>query len=210
MIGTENFFSVLVLFVGFYLLCYTDTEVVCEMLVFMALIDNSDEREKFVAVYEKYKTKMFAVAYNVLKDEYSAEDAVHEAFIAVARNISKLKDIDSSETAAYLCRAAKSRALNIYEAKRRESERQSHIDEDFDIPFEEDGFNAIISESEISDIAKCINKLPEKYRTVIVLRYLDEMKPSRIATLLNLNVETVKKRLLRGKALLKEFLEEHK
>lgn len=178
------------------------------VFVFLALIDNASDREKFATIYEKYKRKMFSVAYGILKDEYAAEDAVHEAFIAVARNIGKIKDADSTETAAYLCRAAKSRALNIYESKKRESERVGILGEDTDIPFEEDGFNRIIAEAEISDIAECINRLPEKYRIVIVLRYLDEMKPSGIAVTLGLNAETVKKRLLRGKAMLRDILKE--
>lgn len=180
------------------------------MLLYFALANDADEREKLAQMYEKYKKKMFYVAYGILNDSFSAEDAVHEAFIAVARNIKKLGDIDSDETAAYLCRAAKTRALNIYESKKREFEHGALLDENEEIPFEDREFDRVITKSEISDIAKCINKLPEKYRTVIVLRYLDEMKPSRIATNLGLNVETVKKRLLRGKALLKEFLEEHK
>lgn len=178
------------------------------MLVLLVLIDSADDREKFVNIYEKYKRKMFAVAYGILNDEYAAEDAVHEAFIAIARNISKIDDPDSAEAAAYVCRAAKSRALNIYEAKKRESEHRVLLDEEGDIPFEEDGFNAIIAESEISLIAECINRLPEKYRTVIVLRYLDEIKPQDIARVLGINKETAKKRLLRGKKMLKELLEE--
>ena len=103
------------------------------MLVLLALIDSADDREKFVNIYEKYKRKMFAVAYGILNDEYAAEDAVHEAFIAIARNISKIDDPDSAEAAAYVCRAAKSRALNIYESKKRESEHRVLLDEEGDI-----------------------------------------------------------------------------
>lgn len=178
------------------------------MLLYLALADSADDREKLALLYEKHKKKMFYVAFDVLKDTFSAEDAVHEAFIAVARNIKKIGDPDSPETAAYLCRAAKSRALNIYEAKKRELERGTYIEEDDEIPFEEREFERIISASGISVIADGINRLPEKYRTVIVLRYLDEMKPGRIADLLSLKPDTVKKRLLRGKAMLKELLEE--
>ncbi len=180
------------------------------VLLYFALADGKDEREKLALLYEKHKKKMFYVAYGILNDTFFAEDAVHEAFIAVARNIQKIGEPDSPETAAYLCRAAKTRALNIYEAKRRELEHGAFIEEDEEIPFEEREFEKIITASEISLIADCINRLPEKYRTVIILRYLDEMKPSRIAENLNLKSDTVKKRLLRGKAMLKELLEEAK
>lgn len=151
---------------------------------------------------------MFYTAYAVLNDSYSAEDAVHEAFIAITRNISKISDVNSPETAAYVCRAAKTRALNILEKKKRELEHGRYIEEDEDIPFEEAEFERICAESEVSEIAKCINKLPQKYRDVIVLRYLDEMSTNDIAEILGLNYETVKKQLLRGRAILKELLKE--
>ncbi len=153
---------------------------------------------------------MFYVAYAVLKDSYAAEDAVHEAFIAITRNISKIKDTDSAETAAYVCRAAKTRALNILEKKKRELERGRFIEENEEIPFEEAEFDRICAESEVSEIAKCINKLPDKYRDVLVLRYLDEMSAENIAELLGRKYETVKKQLLRGRSILKELLEEER
>ncbi len=170
----------------------------------MALADKADDREKLGRIYEKHKNKMYSAAFSILGDSYLAEDAVHEAFVAIARNIGKLGDADSPETAAYALRAAKTRALNILKKNRKEI----FIEEDMDIPFEESEFERIISESDISKIADCINKLPEKYRTVIVLRYLDDMKPKRIADLLGLNGETVKKRLLRARAMLKNMLKE--
>lgn len=178
------------------------------LLIYFALTDTATEREKIAELYNKYKKKMFYVAYTVLNDSYSAEDAVHEAFIAITRNISKISDVDSPETAAYVCRAAKTRALNILEKKRREQDHGRFIEENEEIPFEEAEFDRICAESEVSDIAKCINKLPDKYRDVLVLRYLDEMSTEDIAELLGRKYETVKKQLLRGRSILKELLKE--
>lgn len=176
------------------------------MLIYFAVADNATDREKLARIYEKHKNKMYSAAYAILGDGYLAEDAVHEAFIAIARNIGKLGDAELPETAAYAVRAAKTRALNILEKNKKES----FFDEEAEIPFEEHEFDRIIAESELSNIAKAINALPEKYRIVIVLRYLDCMKPKSIANLLGLKVETVKKRLLRARAMLKDILKEGK
>ena len=178
------------------------------MLIYFALADTATEREKIADIYNKYKKKMFYVAYGVLNDSYSAEDAVHEAFIAITKNISKINDVDSLETAAYVCRAAKTRALNILEKKRRELDRSRYIEDSEDIPFEESEFDRVCAESEVTKIAKCINKLPGKYRDVLILRYLDEMNTEDIADLLGRKYETVKKQLLRGRSILKELLKE--
>ena len=178
------------------------------MLLYFAIVGDADERKKLAQLYEKYKKKMFYVAYGILNDSFAAEDAVHEAFISISRNVDKIDDVDSERTAAYLCRAAKTRALNILEAKKRELEHGIYIEEDDEFAFEEAGFEQIVAQSELSVVADCINRLPEKYRIVIVLRYLDEMKPSKIAKELGIKTDTVKKRLLRGKALIKQHLEE--
>ena len=177
------------------------------MIIFFALIDTDSDREKFVTLYEKYKKKMFHTAYSVLNDTYSAEDAVHEAFIAIARNIGKLGDVNSTETAAYVCRAAKNRAINIFNSKQRESEYGRPLNEDEEIAFDEPEFERICAECEISEIADCINKLPSPYREVIVLRYLDDMNPRDISDILGRKPDTVKKQLLRGRKMLKEMLE---
>lgn len=176
------------------------------MIIFFALIDGDSDREKFALLYDKYKKKMFYTAYSVLNDTYSAEDAVHEAFIAIARNINKIGDVNSIETASYVCRAAKTRAINILNAKKREAEFGRSLGEDEDISFDEPEFERICAECEISEIADCINKLKTPYREVIVLRYLDDMSPRDIAEILGRKPETVKKQLLRGKAMLKETL----
>lgn len=180
------------------------------LLIYFALTDTASDREKVAELYDKYKKKMFYVAYGVLKDSYAAEDAVHEAFIAITRNISKISDVNSPETAAYVCRAAKTRAINILDKKNRELEHGRFIEDNEDIPFEESEFERICAESEVSEIARCINKLPDKYRDVIVLHYLDNMPADAIADVLGRKYETVKKQLLRGRAILKNLLKEGK
>ncbi|MBQ9847752.1 MAG: sigma-70 family RNA polymerase sigma factor [Clostridia bacterium] len=159
-------------------------------------------------LYAKHKKKMFYCAFEILKDSYSAEDAVHEAFIAVSRNLSKLSSADSPETAAYCCRAAKTRALNILEMKKRELEHGRPLDENEDILFEESEFERICALSDTERIARCINRLPQIYREVIVLKYLDDMSVARISKALGRNRETVKKQLLRARGMLKKMLEE--
>ncbi len=178
------------------------------MLLFLALSDKTSEREKISLLYEKYKKKMFYTAYSVLNERYLAEDAVHEAFIAISRNISKINDVDSPETGAYVCRAAKSRALNILESKKREYEQGGYLYDSEEIAFEESEFERICTESELSHIIRCINALPDKYRHVIILRYLDDMAPLDIAALLGRNTETVKKQLLRGRKILMDSIKE--
>jgi RNA polymerase sigma-70 factor (ECF subfamily) len=124
----------------------------------------------------------------------------------VARNMHKIGDIESLETASYLCRAAKNRALNIYNSRKKESEQGGFLEDVEDIPFDETEFERVCASCGVDEIAKCINQLPNIYRDVVVLRYLDDMSVAEISNLLGRKQETVKKQLNRGRQILKNML----
>ena len=57
------------------------------------------------------------------------------------------------------------------------------------------------------DMSKIINILPEKYRTIIILHYYDDMKIKEISNVLKISESAVKKRLERARNLIKEIIE---
>ena len=75
--------------------------------------DNRISGEKLEKLYAKYRKIMYGIAMSVLHNSHDAEDALHSAFLSVAKNIEKLGDPDSDKTAAYLFRATKNTALNV-------------------------------------------------------------------------------------------------
>ena len=71
-------------------------------MIYLMIIDSEENKRKFVVLYEKYRYLLMKVAYDVLGDNYLAEDAVHEAFIKVTKNMEKIGDVNSQETKRYL------------------------------------------------------------------------------------------------------------
>jgi RNA polymerase sigma-70 factor, ECF subfamily len=65
----------------------------------------------------------------------------------------------------------------------------------------------ILRTEEDRTLHECIQKLDEKYRIPIILHYFHDRKYDEIAEILNLNLSTVKTRLLRAKEMLKKQLE---
>lgn len=59
------------------------------------------------------------------------------------------------------------------------------------------------------DIQDAINKLPEHHRTVIVLRYLQDLSYNEIADCLDLPLNTVKSYLFRARQQLQNLLQEY-
>jgi len=92
-----------------------------EMLaIYLQLIDNEQDKDKFTEVYEKYRSKMFRTANQILRNHEDSEDTVHEAFIYILNNLSKINEVGHPKTEAYCVIIAQSRALDKYEKRQRD------------------------------------------------------------------------------------------
>lgn len=94
------------------------------LMFYMSLVDNDDDREKFEILYNKYRKRMVYTAYSVLGNNEDAEDAVHDTFIRIARNMRSIGDPNSNETLSYVLKAAKNTAINL---SQKNAARNQHI-----------------------------------------------------------------------------------
>lgn len=95
------------------------------MLAFyMAFIDDEDDREKFEIIYNEYRKRMVSTAYSILRNHEDAEDAVHDTFIKIARNMNSIGDPKSNEALSYILKATKNTAINL---SKKNTTRNKHI-----------------------------------------------------------------------------------
>ena len=158
----------------------------------------SDEakKQKLRQIYEKYKNRMYISACRILCDPFAAEDAVHDAFVAISRNVEKIGDVDSVSTASYVIKAAKNTAINMSVKKSRESVMTV---EEVDEAFDESMLDMICSKENSDIIVQSIMSLDEKYRDVLSLYYLNELTVKELSDLLGRKEATVKQQLARGR-----------
>lgn len=172
------------------------------MLAFyMSLVDEEDERQKFEYVYEKYKKKMWYTANRVLHDEFLAEDAVHNAFIGIAKNIGKIGDADSKLTLAYVTSAARNAAVNLL--KKNKHGEMIDIDSLWNIQDSKAQETFRLSE-EMSQAVQILTKMSAIYRDVLYYHFVEDMSEKEISALLSRNVNTVHQQLQRGKQIFRE------
>lgn len=157
---------------------------------------DEENRQKLRQIYEKYKNRMFISACRVLNDPFFAEDAVHDAFIAISKHIEKIGEVDSFSTASYVTKAARNTALNMLKKNQREIALPG---EDIDEVFDESMLDMICSKENLDIVVKSILSLDEKYRDVLSFYYLNELSVKEIASLLGRKETTVKQQLLRGR-----------
>ena len=130
------------------------------------------------------ETRLYRIAYSYVKDEETALDMVQDAIEKAIKKIYTLKHKEYVKTLFY--RILVNRCMDNL---KRRSVRQEICLEDYLIN-EED--------KEYIDIYRSIDKLKPKFRTVIVLRYFENMKLEEIAQITNTNVSTVKTRLYKA------------
>ncbi len=173
------------------------------LTIYLALIDEPSDKEKFTAVYNLYKNMMFRKAMSILHNESVAEEAVQESFLKIAKNISKISSPDCIQTRNFIVRNT---SLNMLK-----SEHGAISDElDEDIPdMSMSVLNKVISDDGYEYLLKLIDDLDDIYSDALTLKLVMGYSSEEIAGILGVPKNTVISRVSRGKKILQKKLEEH-
>ena len=181
--------------------------------LFLTLIEEATEKEKFEVLYYRYRDLLHYIAMEILHDEHLAEDAVQEAFFRVARNFHKVGAVESVKTRNFLALITRNAALTMAECAKKQPGAPD-LSPEQQAAAEERGFlhrsvpDAAFDAVSTAELKEIILALPEHYRSVLYLAGVYEYNQPEIASLLQLPVETVKKRMQRGRLLLQQALQE--
>lgn len=172
------------------------------MLMYLSMIESPGGKTKFETLYYKYRDIMFYAAHKILLDSYDAEDAVHEAFLKIVEIIDKIENIESSQTRALVVIITEHKAIDLYRKKRREKV----------IPFEEEYMGGqyhveVERAADVQIIIQAVERLPEKYREVLLLKYSHGYSMDEIAQILSMSKENVKKTIQRARKKLEQSLQ---
>ena len=162
-----------------------------------------------------YGRRMLSVARRFFPQAADAHDCVQEAFLQAFRRLETFEERSSLGT--WLHRIVVNAALMKIRARtRRREEPLDDLMPEFDAqgcrldqnlgPLR--SVEEIVATRESQEVVRrAIEKLPEKYRTVLVLRDLEGYNIEETATILEMPGGTVKTRLHRARAALKRLLE---
>jgi len=171
------------------------------MLAFyLALIDNEQDQIKFEHLYNSYRKQMLFIAQSILHNSYDAEDAVHEAFIGIARNMDTVRKItDETDIKNYILKAAKNASVNMLRKKKK---RDQIIDLDSISEISDDSFiESLADKITYDEITDALRKINPDYFDVLYYHFSIGMSCVEIAKLLNRKPATVRQQLVRGKKL---------
>ncbi len=169
------------------------------------------DQDAFADIVDIYKDKIYQLCYRMLGNVHEAEDIAQEAFIRAYVNIDSF-DINR-KFSTWLYRIATNLTIDRIRKKKPDYYLDAKVAGTEGLTmYSQIAADGVLPEDEVvslelsNTIQQKILKLPDKYRTVIVLKYIDELSLIEIGEILNIPVGTVKTRIHRGREALRKQL----
>ena len=181
----------------------TDAAVVARVM--------AGERDAFELVMRRYNQRLYRLARATLRDDAEAEDALQDAYIAAFRGLARFRGDASLST--WLSRLV----LNECLGRKRRAARRDKVVPMTSLPTGFDADNVVPDDGERPDAAALraqvrvllehkLDELPEDYRSVFVLRSVEDLSVEETAECLGVPEATVRSRHFRARSLLREAL----
>ena len=172
-------------------------------MLYAAVGDEPRYRLRLEEIYRIYCRRMLRVAMDVLHERDAAEDAVHDAFLGIARRMDTLSRLREDEVRHYVLRAAQNAAISRLRAQREELPLEEAAAET-----EADFFALLCAKDDMEELLGVMAQLPPVYRDALYYRYVMELSLPEAAQLLGVKPETLRKQTSRARALLAKKLRE--
>ncbi len=157
---------------------------------------SDDGKKRLETAYDQYADMMYRIALSHMARREDAEDAVHDAFIKYAEGAPRFSDSDHER--AWLIRVTVNRCRDLL--RRRRIRHYVTFDEIEELSAEDEA-------APWSGVLATVAALPDKYKSVIGLYYLEGYSVDKCASILGLSESAVKMRLSRGRQMLKKTIE---
>lgn len=168
------------------------------LMIYLSAIESPEEKIRFEELYYQYRGFMLKAAKRVLRGDQDAEDAVHNAFLSISKNMSLLPPMNSPKLKGFLYVVTEHRAIDLLRERRRR-ENEEPLDGGEILPAPEEGGEHTLD--------WCISQLPLRYREVILLKYSHGYTTRETASILGVSFQTASKLDQRAKARLRELCE---
>lgn len=175
---------------------FSDADLVAQSL--------AGSREAFSRIVARYQSLICAITYSATGNLNESEDLAQETFITAWKALAGLRE--PAKLRSWLCQI--SRNLT-YDALKKQGREPSHDAETLDTLHESPApepppSDQVISREEAALLWRSLEQIPPAYREPLTLYYREHQSVARVAEALELNEDTVKQRLSRGRKMLHE------
>jgi len=172
--------------------------------------------EEKIICHEQY---LYRMALSLIQDQDKAKDLVQQAFIKAYENWDKFKYIIDKDCKSWVSKILMNEFLNMYRADKHYlnislnlGELDSYLNYKRPLILGENlrPDQVLRAKTLYNDTKKAIEELPNHYKTVMLLYLLEDRPYEDIATILEININTVKSKIHRAKKIIQRKLKEYK
>lgn len=169
------------------------------------------DREAFAELIEIYKDKIFQLAYRMVGNRQDAEDIAQETFLRVYANLHSYDDSYKFSTWIYRI------ATNLCIDRGRKKRPDFSLDEETELGQGMDWYSRLSSSEKTPEdkvvtqelqetVQGALSQLQPKYRSIMILRYIEDLSLQEISDIVKLPITTIKTRIHRGREALRSKL----
>lgn len=163
--------------------------------------------DSFEQQVHKYQDRVYGFACSFLKDQTRAQDITQDVFIKYWENYD---DVDNDRALAWLLRVTRNACIDAF--RKRKTRRRSVTVDSENLDRAESLQPSPHADAEASDfeghLNEALDRINEPYRSVVMLREVQDLKYKEIADALDMPINTVKVYIHRGRKKLRNQLAE--
>lgn len=170
------------------------------------------DRRAFEELMRKYERRIYGFVVRMVRNEETAVDLTQDFFIKIYTVLDKYNFEYKFSTWAYrICYNLVIDHIRKHQAQVDSLDDDSVSSRDMlesDNVSREDGFRALARAETRDYVWRVVDQIPLKFRELILLRYIQDLKYEEIAEIMSLPVGTVKNRIFKAKEILKQEMEQ--
>lgn len=163
----------------------------------------------FVSAYDEYADAIFRHCFFRVSDRERAKELSQEVFVRAWEYVKKHNEDEVENMQALLYHIARNLIIDEYRGRKKQSVSLDAMNEEDGFDPGDNGHEEIIRASEMGEVKKAMEELPDHFREVLLLRYVDDMSVKDIGELLGEKENAISVRIHRGIAELRKILKTH-
>lgn len=155
------------------------------------------DEAQFASIYDQFAPKIFKYCYFRVSSREEAEDLSSQVFIRAWDHIAEGNEVTNVQ--GFLYRIASNLVIDFY--RKRKDWREISLDDPanpIDIPDASDPSEKLDREGAIRELQKKLQQLPDHYREVIILKYVNDLSIQEIAEIIQTSENNVSVRIHRA------------
>ncbi len=171
------------------------------------MFENEQDKKKLEELYEEFRFDCIHVALRITNNQMMAEDAVHDAFLAVIKHKHEMFALNYGEFRKRIIIIVKNKCIDIIRKNRYLS---SVSIDDMEYELKSDDLSVemqVIRQNDFQHMLKCISELDEISRLVLQMKYLQGLSYKEIGEALGMTSKHVDTRIMRAKQKVRKLME---